>query len=102
MLPSRWYENGPLVILEAYAHATPVIGTNLGAIPEFVQEDKNGYLFAANDPVDLHRILEKSIRDLENMREMGLAGYRQVQTTYSSDKYVVRLEEILEKAMQQR
>ena len=45
VVPSLWYENSPNVILEAFAHRTPVIASNLGALPELVIDEKNGLLF---------------------------------------------------------
>ncbi len=43
-VPSRWMETGPLVILESFAAGTPVIGSKLGGIAEWVQHGQNGLL----------------------------------------------------------
>lgn len=51
---SIWYENCPLVLAEARATRTPVIASNLGAIPEFVEDGKTGLLFEPNNPKDLY------------------------------------------------
>jgi glycosyltransferase involved in cell wall biosynthesis len=48
-VPSRWLETGPLVVLEALAAGTPVIGSNLGGIPEWVRHGENGLLVSAED-----------------------------------------------------
>lgn len=53
VVPSLWYENSPNVILEAFAHHTPVLAANLGGMAELVQHEKNGLLFAPGDPTDL-------------------------------------------------
>lgn len=52
--PSIWYENCPLVLMEAQATKTPVLASNLGAIPEFVEEGKTGLLFQPNNSSDLY------------------------------------------------
>ncbi len=49
VVPSRWYENTPLVIQSALATKTPVIATNLGGMSELVKHDVNGLLFDLND-----------------------------------------------------
>ena len=49
VVPSCWYENSPNVILEAFAHRTPVIASDLGALPELVVHEKNGLLFEMGD-----------------------------------------------------
>lgn len=58
IVPSIWFENSPLVILEAFATKTPVIGANIGGIPEFIKDGVNGLLFNAGDPLDLVRKIE--------------------------------------------
>ena len=49
VVPSQWFETGPLVVLEAFAVGTPVIGSKLGGIPELVQHGQNGWLVDYND-----------------------------------------------------
>jgi glycosyltransferase involved in cell wall biosynthesis len=48
-MPSRTMETGPLVILEAFAAGTPVLGSNLGNIAEWIQHEKNGLLVNFED-----------------------------------------------------
>lgn len=43
-VPSRWLETGPLVVLEAFAAGTPVLGSNLGGIAELIEHEVNGIL----------------------------------------------------------
>jgi glycosyltransferase involved in cell wall biosynthesis len=47
--PSSWFENGPTVALEAQAVGTPVIGTDVGAMPEFITDRVNGRIVPAGD-----------------------------------------------------
>jgi glycosyltransferase involved in cell wall biosynthesis len=53
VVPSRWYENQPGVILEAFAAGIPVVATDLGGMSEFVKHEKNGLLFELENPADL-------------------------------------------------
>lgn len=48
-VPSQWFETGPLVVREAHAVGTPVIGSNLGGIPELVRHGVDGWLVKADD-----------------------------------------------------
>ncbi|MBW4642339.1 MAG: glycosyltransferase [Goleter apudmare HA4340-LM2] len=48
-VPSQWLETGPLVVLEAQAVGTPVLGANLGGIAELVRHGVDGWLVPAND-----------------------------------------------------
>jgi glycosyltransferase involved in cell wall biosynthesis len=44
VVPSQWLETGPLVVLEAFAAGTPVIGSELGGIKELITDERNGLL----------------------------------------------------------
>lgn len=63
VVPSRWYENTPLVIQSALATKTPVVATNLGGMSELVKHEYNGLLFDLNDSDSLARQL---VRLIEN------------------------------------
>lgn len=58
-VPSEWYENNPMTIIEAFAHGKPVIGANIGGIPELVLDDLTGFLFQPGDSVGLSKLLLK-------------------------------------------
>jgi glycosyltransferase involved in cell wall biosynthesis len=45
VVPSEWHENSPLSILEAMAYGKPIVGSNIGGIPELVREGRTGLLF---------------------------------------------------------
>jgi len=49
VVPSQWMETGPLVVLEAFAARTPVIGSDLGGIKELVSHENDGLLVPHND-----------------------------------------------------
>jgi len=51
-VPSQWLETGPLVVLEAFAARTPVIGSDLGGIAELVTGGKDGLLVSPYSSVD--------------------------------------------------
>jgi len=53
VLPSIWYENMPLSLLEAMSLGKMVIASNIGGIPEIITDKKNGLLFKAGDENDL-------------------------------------------------
>ena len=59
MFPSKRNESLGLVGVEALACGVPVIGSNIGGIPGFIEEGKNGFLF---DPDNEHSLVEKVIK----------------------------------------
>ena len=60
IVPSEWYENNPLTIIEAYAFGKPVIGSRIGGIPEIIEDNKTGYLFNAKNESELEAILKRA------------------------------------------
>lgn len=63
--PSEWYENCPFSVMESQMYGTPVVGANIGGIPELIEEGKTGDLFAAGNARDLR----KKVKALWNDRE---------------------------------
>lgn len=59
VVPSRWYENNPTVILEAFQAGMPVIASRLGGMAELIEHNKNGLLFELNDVADLVRQVKR-------------------------------------------
>jgi len=63
VVPSRWYENTPLVIQSALAAKTPLIVTNLGGMSELVKHEVNGLLFQLNDSSSLREQLLRVLNE---------------------------------------
>lgn len=70
VVPSTWYENAPIVIQEAFAAGTPVIGTNVGGISELVTHGENGLLFARGDAADLARMMQRMIDEPQLVKQL--------------------------------
>lgn len=59
VLPSEWYENAPMSVLESFALGTPVIGADIGGIPEMVQNGHTGWTFESRNVEELSAILAR-------------------------------------------
>ncbi len=95
VLPSIWYENAPISVMEAYAMARPVIGSDIGGIPELIQNNQTGYTFTPGDVDELAEILE-SIQNDSNQRltEMGLEGRKWMETDFNRIKHLDLLKQV--------
>jgi glycosyltransferase involved in cell wall biosynthesis len=82
-VPSRWYENMPLAVLEAFAVGLPVVATALGGIPELIEPGTDGDLVAPNDPAALGRSLSAFVEDPTRAFEMGRAARAKVERAYA-------------------
>jgi len=61
VVPPIWHDNAPLVVLEALSAKKPIIGADIGGIPDFVQDGVNGLLFEPRNPSDLAEKMKKII-----------------------------------------
>ncbi len=83
VIPSEWYENNPLTIIEALALGTPVLGARIGGITELVNQD-NGMLFNPRDVTDLKRKLEEMVQKEDwNYEEIN----EQAKRKFSQENY---------------
>lgn len=57
--PSEWYENCPFSVMESQMYETPVIGANIGGIPELIQNEKTGLLFEPGNAGELAEAIKK-------------------------------------------
>jgi glycosyltransferase involved in cell wall biosynthesis len=77
VIPSTWYENSPLVLLDALASHTPVIVSDVEGLTEFLEPGKNGYAFKRGSVDDLERVL------LEITQQPGLLCRMSEHTEYN-------------------
>jgi len=63
VVPSVWWDNAPQTVFEAFGCGVPVLGAELGGIPDFVTHGHNGLLFRGNDRCDLARRLAECVRE---------------------------------------
>ena len=57
--PSEWYENCPFSVMESQQRGTPVIGANIGGIPELITDGVYGRLFTSQDSKQLASIIKE-------------------------------------------
>jgi glycosyltransferase involved in cell wall biosynthesis len=74
VLPSRWPENEPVVLLEAIASGTAQLATNVGGIPNLVERGVTGELVPPNDPAALADAMATFIREPSLARRYGEAS----------------------------
>lgn len=75
VLPSRWYENQPMILLEAMASGRATIGTTLGGIPELITDGVSGRLVPPDDPDALAMAIDELLDDRTALAEMGRNGW---------------------------
>ena len=98
VMPSIWYENQPMVILEAFAAGVPVIGSRLGGIPELVADGSRGALVDAGSPAELAAAITHLDRDADLAAAMGRAAHSYVTRHHSAAAHVAAVTHIYQRA----
>jgi glycosyltransferase involved in cell wall biosynthesis len=94
VMPSIWYENFPYAVLEAFALGKPVVASDIGGMPEMVQDGRTGLLV---EPGNAHR-LAVAINRLgahpEEVLDMGRAARQRVEHEFDAGTHYDRIMEI--------
>jgi glycosyltransferase involved in cell wall biosynthesis len=96
VMPSVWYENSPLVILEALAARTPLLVSDIGGMAELVEEGASGFRFAVGDAQALALRLSSLIADRSQLERL----YRVDQPIKRVDDDAAQLEEVYFEALE--
>ena len=93
-LPAEWSENNPLTVIEAQSLGTPVLGANIGGIPELIEEGVSGMTFTSGDVEDLK---DKILKMFEHHFDYEAIAKNAIER-YSSEAYYEKLMKIYEKS----
>lgn len=95
VLPAQWYENCPMSVLETLALGRPALGTDIGGIPELIQDSVDGYVFKVGNAYQLAEKIEGLwMRRHDAAIEMGAAGRAKVQAEFGEERHYRKLLEI--------
>ena len=95
IVPSIWYENGPLAALEALGEGVPVIASNIGGLPELITDGQEGLLAAPGDVQAWVETLER-FKELPHtaLQQMGAKGRTRIQQSHTWDVHLKALDRI--------
>lgn len=88
IVPSEWYENNPLAIIEAYAHGKPVIASSIGGISEIVEDGRTGFLFVPGSVSQLADKLDHSFKvNSKEYKALSLQAREFAEVNFSADEH---------------
>lgn len=100
VLPSLT-EGLPNVILEAFACAKPVVATDVGGVPEIVEDGINGILVPPGRTDLLAEAIKICLAAPEERRVMGEAGYHKVKSEFTFESQAQKLETIYNEVLKE-
>lgn len=99
IVPSIWYENCPYSVLETLAIGKPIIGSNLGGIPELVKNNESGLIYTYNKPKELQEKMRALFENKELADELGKNAKQIAKKEYSKESYYNKIINIYEGAI---
>lgn len=101
-VPSRWFENQPMTILEAFAASVPPIVTALGGMPELVEDGVQGLVVPHDDPAALAEAIIRLANDPKAASAMGREGRRRLDREFTPEGHLAALDEAYREAGERR
>lgn len=95
--PSEWYENFPYSIAELFLFSKPVIGANIGGIPELVMEGETGLLFESGNIKQLQERVVQLWDNEQLVKELGKNARIHAYNLYNFETHWSKLESVIQK-----
>lgn len=87
IVPSIWEEPAPLVLVEALACGTPVIGTKVGGLPELIRDRVSGFLIPPETPSEIARCLSEILENPNLLRHLREGALRESKQRFNPDRW---------------
>lgn len=98
VLPS-FTEGIPLVLLEAMFFKKPIIASDVGGIPEVIEDGHSGELVPPGDPFALAERITKLIKNRQYAQKIAEAGHKHFMRSFSPDTWIRKIESTYEDAL---
>lgn len=93
VVPSIWWDMAQGVICESFSCGTPVIGSKIGGIPEFIESGYNGFLFEPGNSEELESILDRLADNPNNLQSLEEGAFKSARK-YDIERHLDRLEDL--------
>ena len=87
-----------MVVLQAFCYKKLVIGTNIGGIPEMIDDNENGFLCQTNSK-DLAEKIFYLIENINNLNEIRQNGYQKLRKYFTLDDKIVKTEKVYQELL---
>ena len=94
VVPSIWYENCPYSILETMEIGRPIIGSQIGGIPELIEDKENGFVYEYDNIDELAEKMKTLFDNNEVANQQGRMSRKLYEEKYSENIYYNKILEI--------
>lgn len=86
VVPEQWENMSPVIVVEAMASGKVVVASDIGGIPEFIQDGTNGFLADYNQPESFAEKTIKVLKNREARKKLGQRATKDVTSMCNQDK----------------
>ncbi|HXK40864.1 MAG TPA: glycosyltransferase family 4 protein [Candidatus Paceibacterota bacterium] len=90
-------EGFPWVVIEAMAAKLPVVATRVGAVPEIIEDGKNGFIVEPGQPEQIAAKIQDLLNDEHLRQELGIQAHQTVLFKFSLDKMIREITQLLDR-----
>jgi glycosyltransferase involved in cell wall biosynthesis len=98
LIQPSYFESFGITVIEAMSYGMPVIASNIGGLPELVENNVNGYLVSPGDLQQIYEAIKKFIENPSLLKKMGEVSYKKVEPYYL-ENVIKKLNDIYIKAL---
>lgn len=102
VVPSVWYENCPYSVLETLVMGKPIIGSNLGGIPELVKDNENGLIYKYNDIKELEDKMQELFDNKEKAMQLGKKAKENAKKDFSKELYYNKIMDVYKEVLKNK
>lgn len=99
IVPSEWFENAPMSVLEPMSFGIPVIGSDIGGIPEQITDGHDGLLVAPGNVAALAAAMRRLEESDELVESLGRGAHRTIRERFTPEGHVTKLVATYEAAL---
>lgn len=99
VVPSIWYENCPYSVIETLCTGKPVIGADIGGIPELVKDKENGFIYQYDDIDELSNKMKTLFEDDKLVKQFSKKAKEIAKEQYSKENYYKKIIKIYNKVL---
>jgi len=101
LVPSVREEAFGLIILEAMSRGIPVIASNIGGIPEIIEDGRTGILVPPRNPIKMAKAIKKLIEDPSLYEQISINGINEVKEKYTNEKVINQIDNYINNLFKQ-
>ena len=98
ILPTEWYENCPMSVLESLMLGTPVVATSIGGVPELIKHGEDGFLYTPGDANGL-KFFVKQMNENKDMILKMSKNAKEKSKNYELSKYQDEFMKVVNKVL---